>query len=296
MATEIEPVNSSDECTSVAEEVIILPCYGGFCGLGETCGGSDIGYNTLNMKGGKMTRFAAVLMLMALLIGSIFMSACSTEEVTAKEGDTVKVFYTGTLDDGTVFDSSELKGGDPLEFIIGEGLLFPSFEQAVIGLTIDESITVHILADEAYGPLDVVGSLDQFPPDEPPQVGELYQIGVENDIIIMAEVTDISGSRVTMVNTHQLAGEDLTFEIQLVEILPTTIAMSCEEARDAIEEALALYHDEHGKWPTADGQTGDIVWTKLVPNFMAGTPSNDSDCDWWVNSDPEGEVCLQITC
>jgi len=113
LATEIEPVNSSDECTSVAEEVVILPCYGGFCGLGETCGGSDIGYNTLNMKGGKMTRFALVLMLMALLIGSIFMSACSTEEVTAKEGDTVKVFYTGTLDDGAVFDSSELQGRRP---------------------------------------------------------------------------------------------------------------------------------------------------------------------------------------
>jgi hypothetical protein len=98
-----------------------------------------------------------------------------------------------------------------------------------------------------------------------------------------------------MVNTHQLAGEDLTFEIQLVEILLPTIAMTCEEARDAIQEALTLYDDEHGKWPTADGQPGDIVWTKLV-NFMAGTPSNDSDCDWWVNNDPEGEVCLQIEC
>jgi peptidylprolyl isomerase len=243
-----------------------------------------------------MTRFASVLMLMALLIGSIFMSACSTEEVKAKEGDTVKVFYTGTLDDGTVFDSSESQGGDPLEFIIGEGLLLPSFEQAVVGLSIDESITVHIPADEAYGPLEVVGNLDQFPEDEPPQVGELYQIGVENDIIITAEVIEISGSRVTLHNTHQLAGEDLTFEIQLVEILQPTITMSCEQARDAIQEALTHYHDEYGKWPTADGQPGDIVWTKLVPNFMEGTPSNDSDCNWWVNSDPEGEVCLQNTC
>jgi len=149
-----------------------------------------------------MTRFASVVMLMALLIGSIFMSACSTGEVTAKEGDTVKVFYTGTLDDGTVFDSSELHGGDPLAFIIGEERLLPLFEQAVIGLSINESTTVHIPADEAYGPLEVVGALDQFPQDEPPQVGEQYQIGLENDIIITAEVTDISGSRVTMKNTH----------------------------------------------------------------------------------------------
>jgi len=92
-------------------------------------------------------------------------------------------------------------------------------------MSIDESITVHIPADEAYGPLEVVGSLDQFPPDEPPQVGELYEIGVENDIIIIAEVTDISGSRVTNgEHPSSWQGEDLTFEIQLVEILPTTIA------------------------------------------------------------------------
>ena len=243
-----------------------------------------------------MTRFASVLMLVVLLVGSIFISACSTEGVKAKEGDTVRVFYTGTLDNGTVFDSSELEGGDTLEFIIGEGKLLPGFEQAVIGLSINESITVHIPADEAYGPLEVVGSLDEFPEGQPPQVGKQYEIGLENGNLIIAEVTDISGSRVTLRNTHQLAGEDLTFQIQLLEILQPTVIMSCEQARDAIQGALTQYHDEHGTWPTADGKPGDIVWAKLVPDFMAGIPSNDSDCDWWVNSDPEGEVCLQKIC
>lgn len=52
----------------------------------------------------------------------------------------------------------------------------------------------------------------------------------------------------------------------------------------------------HGGWPTADGQPGDIDWTKLVPDFIVGIPSNDNRCDWWVNSDPEGEVCLQNMC
>jgi hypothetical protein len=75
-----------------------------------------------------------------------------------------------------------------------------------------------------------------------------------------------------------------------------TVSMSCTQARDAIQVALNAYHTEKGKWPTADGQPGDIEWTKLFPDYMAGIPSNDSKCEWWVNSDPEGEVCLQHIC
>jgi len=77
--------------------------------------------------------------------------------------------------------------------------------------------------------------------------------------------------------------------------LPTVI-MTCEEARDAIQDALDAYHAEYGEWPTADGQPGDIEWTKIVPDFMAAVPVNDSKCDWQVNSDPEGEVCLLNQC
>ena len=72
--------------------------------------------------------------------------------------------------------------------------------------------------------------------------------------------------------------------------------MSCDQTKNAIQAALDAYDTEHGEWPTADGQPGDIEWTKLVPNFMEAVPANDSDCDWWVNSDPEGEVCVQHTC
>ena len=75
-----------------------------------------------------------------------------------------------------------------------------------------------------------------------------------------------------------------------------TVVMSCVEARDTIQDALIDYNDEHGDWPTADGQPGDIEWSKLVPVFMAAIPANDSKCEWWVNSDPEGEVCLQNQC
>jgi len=81
------------------------------------------------------------------------------------------------------------------------------------------------------------------------------------------------------------------------EVTPTptplpTVTMLCEQARNAIQEALSNYYDERGEWPTTDGQPGDIEWTKLVPNFMAGIPANDATCDWSVNSDPAGTVCV----
>lgn len=75
-----------------------------------------------------------------------------------------------------------------------------------------------------------------------------------------------------------------------------TVTMSCEQARDAIQVALDDYYAEHGQWPTADGQPGDIQWAKLVPDFITGVPSNDSTCDWQVNSEPEGEVCIGHWC
>jgi peptidylprolyl isomerase len=169
-----------------------------------------------------MARFGSVLMLMALLVSSLFFSACSTGTVTAEEGDTVKVLYTGTLDDGTVFDSSELEGGDPVEFTIGEGKLLAGFEQAVIGLSINESTTVHIPADEAYGPLEVVADIEEFPEDETLEVGDIGYWQLDNGTYIEVEVIEVSESSVTMENRDQLAGEDLNFEITLVEILKPT--------------------------------------------------------------------------
>jgi len=77
---------------------------------------------------------------------------------------------------------------------------------------------------------------------------------------------------------------------------PTPKVTQCEIDRDAIQAALDAYHAEMGEWPTADGQPGDIEWDKLVPDFLDEIPATDSTCDWQVNSDPEGEVCLQHGC
>lgn len=138
----------------------------------------------------------------------------------AKFGDTVKVHYTGKLDDGTVFDSSV--SGDPLEFTIGEGMIIPGFEQAVVGMSPGDSKTELIPVDQAYGPHreDMVVIVDraQMPPDMDPEVGQQLQIQQPTGQAIPVVVTDISDAEVTLDANHPLAGEDLTFDIQLVEI------------------------------------------------------------------------------
>ena len=70
----------------------------------------------------------------------------------------------------------------------------------------------------------------------------------------------------------------------------------CEPDRDAIQAAINTYHAENGDWPTVDGDPGDIKWSELVPDLLPYIPHTDSDCDWQVNSNPEGEVCLWEMC
>lgn len=140
--------------------------------------------------------------------------------VQAKHGDTVTVHYTGKLEDGTVFDSSV--GRDPLQFSIGEGNLIPGFEQAVVGMSPGDSKTQTIPADEAYGAhyaeMVVVVDRQQIPPELPVDVGQQLQIQQPTGQVIPVVITDISESGVTLDANHPLAGEDLTFEIELVAI------------------------------------------------------------------------------
>ncbi|MFC2058276.1 FKBP-type peptidyl-prolyl cis-trans isomerase [Chloroflexota bacterium] len=141
--------------------------------------------------------------------------------VEAKSGDTVSVHYTGTLDDGTVFDSSI--GGDTLQFTIGNGEMIPGFEQAVTGMKIGESKTVKITADEAYGPhqedLVFTVALSEVPENIDPQVGQLLGIEMADGSQVYVLVTEVTESYVTLDANHPLAGKDLTFEIHLVEIM-----------------------------------------------------------------------------
>jgi FKBP-type peptidyl-prolyl cis-trans isomerase 2 len=132
----------------------------------------------------------------------------------------VKVHYTGKFEDGTVFDSSEQR--EPLEFTIGENQVIPGFEQAVMGMNPGESKTVTIPADEAYGPYrpEMVISVhrDEFPDNLAPEIGQRLQVRQANGQVIIVTVTDIEDEQVKLDANHPLAGRDLTFDIQLVDI------------------------------------------------------------------------------
>lgn len=140
---------------------------------------------------------------------------------TAKMGDTVKVHYTGTLDDGTVFDSSI--ESEPLEFTLGSGAIIPGFEQAVMGMTPGESKTETIPTEQAYGPYQEAMVIrverSQFPPDVEPQIGQQLEIQHASGQLIPVIITEVSDTDVILDANHPLAGEALTFEIQLVAIV-----------------------------------------------------------------------------
>jgi peptidylprolyl isomerase len=139
----------------------------------------------------------------------------------AGSGDTVRVHYTGTFDDGEVFDTSS--GRDPLEFKIGSGQLIPGFDAAVDGMSPGESKTVNIPAEEAYGPhrdemvLEV--DRDQVPPDLDPKVGERLEIKQQDGRSVPVTVTAVTDAQVILDGNHPLAGKALNFEIELVEII-----------------------------------------------------------------------------
>ncbi len=139
----------------------------------------------------------------------------------AKKGDTVKVHYTGKLDDGSVFDTS--REGEPLEFIIGEGHVIPGFEDAVVGMSQGEKKTVRIESKEAYGPhYDegiIVVDRANFPDDLKPKLGDVLQIPQQDGDPLIVTITEITDTKITLDANHPLAGKDLTFDIELVEIL-----------------------------------------------------------------------------
>ncbi len=141
--------------------------------------------------------------------------------IQAKHGDTVRVHYTGSLDDGTVFDSS--KNRDPLEFTIGSGQVIKGFDDAAEGLSIGESITVHIPAAEAYGEVRAEMILDvprtQFPPTITPELGQKLQVPHPEAGYLVVTVAEITDDSIKLDANHELAGKDLNFDIELVEIV-----------------------------------------------------------------------------
>jgi peptidylprolyl isomerase len=139
----------------------------------------------------------------------------------AKNGDTVKIHYTGRLQNGTVFDSSS--EGEPLQFSIGSGQVIPGFEEAVTGMQIGEKKTTLIPSDKAYGERNpsmvMVVDRKHVPPEIDPEVGQRLQVGSPDGQLLAVTVVEVGEENITLDANPPLAGEDLTFDIELVEIV-----------------------------------------------------------------------------
>lgn len=136
-----------------------------------------------------------------------------------KMGDTVFVHYTGTLDDGTEFDSSQ--GGDPLEFVMGGGMILPGFETAVEGKSIGDKVSVSLEPEDAYGEhndeMMVVVPRSEVPEHIKPEEGMMLQLTLEDgDIdVLVSRVTD---DEVELDGNHPLAGKRLNFDIEVINV------------------------------------------------------------------------------
>ncbi|MFY0623265.1 MAG: peptidylprolyl isomerase [Pelagimonas sp.] len=138
----------------------------------------------------------------------------------AKSGDTVRIHYTGTLNDGSTFDSSA--GRDPLEFTLGSGQVIPGFDTGVTGMSVGEKKTINIPAENAYGEVDPDARQavprDQIPADIPLEIGTMLQMQAPTGQVVQVAVVEVSETEVMLDANHPLAGKDLNFELELVEI------------------------------------------------------------------------------
>lgn len=137
-----------------------------------------------------------------------------------KSGDTVKIHYTGTLDDGSTFDSSS--GRDPLEFTVGSGQIIPGLDRAIPGMVIGDKKTVNIACADAYGEMNPEARQaiprEQVPADIPVAPGTQLQMQTPSGQVVPVTVVEANDTEITLDANHPLAGKDLTFAIELVEI------------------------------------------------------------------------------
>jgi peptidylprolyl isomerase len=137
-----------------------------------------------------------------------------------KSGDTVAIHYTGMLQDGTTFDSSQ--GRDPLEFVVGSGQIIPGLDTALPGMAVGEKKVVEIPSEQAYGPLnpDMRQAVPRegIPADIPLEVGTQLQMQTPDGQAMPVTVVDVDDATVTLDANHPLAGKDLKFDIELLKI------------------------------------------------------------------------------
>lgn len=137
-----------------------------------------------------------------------------------KSGDTVAIHYTGTLLDGTTFDSSE--GREPLEFEVGSGMIIPGLDKALPGMTVGEKKVVKIACVDAYGPLNPemrqAVPREGIPEDIPLEIGTTLEMQTADGQSMPVMVVELDAATVTLDANHPLAGKDLQFDFELVRI------------------------------------------------------------------------------
>ncbi len=139
----------------------------------------------------------------------------------AKKGDTVRVHYTGKLEDGTVFDTSLNR--HPLQFTIGNGQVIAGFEQAVAGMNTGESKTAVIPVELGYGQrrddMIVTINRDQLPPDFNACIGQRLEVTQTDNSVFLGTITGVTESNITLDVNHPLTGKALTFDLELIGIV-----------------------------------------------------------------------------
>ena len=140
--------------------------------------------------------------------------------MTAKKGDIVKIHYTGSFDDGEVFDSSEEK--DPLEFELGVGKVIKGFDDAIVGMKIDEEKNIKLQPEEAYGVSnpELVKKIPRnvLPEEQEPKPGMMLLLQAGNGQQFPAKITEVDSKEVTVDMNHPMAGKVLNFKLKLVEV------------------------------------------------------------------------------
>lgn len=148
---------------------------------------------------------------------------CNTMSKTkAQNGDRVAVHYTGRFLDGQVFDTS-LARNEPLEFVVGAGQMIKGFDEAVLGMTLNEQKTVTLAPQDAYGIRNeqyvISIPVSQLPEDLNPQIGDELVLHLQDGSNFPVIVADLSSETITLDGNHPMAGKTLVFDIQLLEIL-----------------------------------------------------------------------------
>ncbi|HEX55259.1 MAG TPA: peptidylprolyl isomerase [Candidatus Altiarchaeales archaeon] len=138
-----------------------------------------------------------------------------------KIGDKVRVEYVGTLDDGTVFDSTE-RHGEPLEFEVGAGQVLKGFEDAIIGMEKGEEKEIRLEPKDAYGEhkdeLVQVIAKEQIPSIECPEIGMMLIVDLPSGLQLPAMITDVAEDTITIDFNHPLAGKALNFRIKILDV------------------------------------------------------------------------------